>query len=82
MNEAKSLAAWATPSKIFAIVGGAVCIVGGIGLAGLKARGADSMIEAIANGIGYYFIGKGIFMISMVSQFRAAIHKLVGKQDE
>ena len=50
-----------------------MAIFGGIALAGLKARGDDSMIEAIANGMGYYFIGKGIFMIAITLNFREAL---------
>jgi uncharacterized membrane protein len=70
---------WANTSKVFAVIGGVICIFGGLSLVGLKAQGANSMIESIANGMGYYFIGKGVYMISMVMQFRTAIQKLFQK---
>lgn len=79
MSDTNSKATWANPSKVFAIIGGVVCILGGLSLVGLKAAGANSMIESIANGMGYYFIGKGIFMIAMVLQFRTAVQKLFNK---
>jgi hypothetical protein len=66
-------------SKAFAVLGGLICIVGGIGLAGLKAQGANSLLESIANGMGYYFIGKGLYMISMVFQLKAAVENLIAK---
>jgi hypothetical protein len=70
---------WANTSKVFAVIGGVICIFGGLSLVGLKAQGANSMIESIANGMGYYFIGKGMYMIAMVMQFRTAIQKLFAK---
>jgi len=73
---------WATPSKIFAIIGGVVCIVGGISLAGLKAQGSNSMLESIANGMGFYFVGKGTYMIAMVFQLRTAVANLMKKSSE
>ena len=79
MSDTNLEATWANPSKVFAIIGGVVCIFGGLSLVGLKAAGANSMIESIANGMGYYFIGKGIYMIAMVLQFRTAVQKLFDK---
>jgi hypothetical protein len=79
MSDTSAEATWANPSKVFAIIGGVVCIFGGLSLVGLKAAGANSMIESIANGMGYYFIGKGIYMIAMVLQFRTAVQKLFNK---
>lgn len=80
MSDANSEASWATTSKIFAILGGVVCIFGGLSLAGLKAQGVNSMLESIANGMGYYFIGKGTYMIAMVFQLRTAIANLLDKK--
>lgn len=74
--------AWANRSKVFAVIGGVICILGGLSLVGLKAQGANSMIESIANGMGYYFIGKGMYMIAMVIQFRTAIQKLFTKTNK
>lgn len=79
MSDTKSEVSWAKTSKVFAIIGGLVCIFGGIGLIGLKAAGANSMIESIANGMGYYFVGKGVFMIAIVLQFRTALQRLFNK---
>jgi hypothetical protein len=79
MSDTNLEATWANPSKVFAIIGGVVCIFGGLSLVGLKAAGANSMIESIANGMGYYFIGKGIYMIAIVLQFRTAVQKLFNK---
>ncbi len=79
MSDTNSEATWANTSKVFAIIGGVVCIFGGLSLVGLKAAGANSMIESIANGMGYYFIGKGVYMIAIVLQFRTAVQKLFNK---
>lgn len=73
VETADSPATWGKISRGFCIFGGVVAIFGGIGLAGLTARGENSMMEAIANGIGYYCIGKGIFMIAMTLNLREAV---------
>ena len=70
---------WGKVSRGFCIFGGVMAIFGGIALAGLKARGSDSMMEAIANGMGYYFIGKGTFMIAVSLNLREAIRVLRGR---
>lgn len=67
-------------SFIFSIIGGAVSIFGGITLATLKAQGDASLLEALANGIGFYCIGKGIYMIAMVFQLREAEKSLLSKK--
>lgn len=82
MSEQSASVGGGMTSNIFAIIGGVVCIFGGIMLAGLEARGNDSMIEAIANGMGIYFIGKGIYMISMVSQLRGLFRGLMPKSEQ
>jgi hypothetical protein len=79
MSDTTTEDSWANTSKVFAVIGGGVCIFGGLTLVGLKAQGANSMIESIANGMGYYFIGKGMYMIAMVMQFRTAVQKLFQK---
>ncbi len=74
MKEAsESPKSWGKISKGFCVLGGAIAILGGLSLAGLKAQGDSSMIEAIANGMGYYFIGKGIFMIAITLNVREAV---------
>jgi len=64
---------WGSISRGFCIFGGVIAIFGGISLAGLSAGGDNSMMEAIANGIGYYCIGKGTFMIALTLNAREAI---------
>jgi hypothetical protein len=50
------------------IIGGIVCICGGIYLASIKAAAVNSIIESLANGIGWYCMGKGICLISQAIQ--------------
>lgn len=38
------------------------CIYGGVYLLGSHAASQDSYLELIAHGLGYYMIGKGIFV--------------------
>jgi hypothetical protein len=86
MSEKKSLSKMnleemvVTP-RLWAFIGGVVCIFGGISLAWLKAESENSMIESIANGMGYYFIGKGIYMIAMVLELRATVQRFFSQQD-
>jgi hypothetical protein len=77
--EDRAVESWGSASRWFAIIGGVVAIFGGISLVGLKAAGANSMMESIANGIGWYCIGKGIFMMSTPFQLRGAIDRLLSK---
>ena len=51
------------------------CFGAGVYLVGLQAKGEASMIQAIANGMGYYFIGKGFFVLGALL---AAAHKMPG----
>jgi len=53
---------------IGAIVSGVISVLAGLFLAGAKSRGADSMVEILANGIGWYFMARGIYMISTAMQ--------------
>ena len=64
---------WGNVSRGFCILGGIVVIFAGISLAGLRAADSNSMIGSIANGMGWYFIGKGIFMIAMAINFQDAL---------
>lgn len=66
-------------SLFFCIIGGIFCIFGGFSLIGLKAAGENSMIQGIANGIGWYCLGKGIFMIAAPLHARGAFFRLIGK---
>jgi len=53
---------------IGSIIGGLFCIFAGLYLATLKAAASNSLIQYIANGMGVYFIGKGIYIISFSIQ--------------
>lgn len=64
-------------SRFFCIVGGVVAIGGGISLAGLRAASENNLLAAIANGIGWYCIGKGIFMIAMAFQVKEGVLRLI-----
>jgi len=64
---------WGTSSRILGVIGGATAIFGGVTLVGLKAASENSLIEAIAHGLGIYCIGKGVFMIAAVTNMKAAV---------
>ena len=64
---------WGRVSRIFCILGGIFAIMGGAGLAGLRAASDNSMLQSIANGMGLYMIGKGMFMIAITMNFKAAV---------
>jgi hypothetical protein len=54
-------------SYFFCMVGGLFAIFGGVYLLGLEAAsGSDNLFTAIAHGIGFYCVGKGIFMIAIL----------------
>jgi vacuolar-type H+-ATPase subunit I/STV1 len=53
---------------IGAIVSGVISVLAGLFLAATKSRGADNIMEIMANGIGWYFIARGIYMISTSMQ--------------
>lgn len=52
-------------SNVFCVFGGLFAIFGGFQLAFLHSASENNILQAIANGIGWYCIGKGIFMISL-----------------
>ena len=66
-------------SRFFCVIGGIAAIFGGISLAFLKAAGENSLPEAIANGIGWYCIGKGIFMIASPFQLKGAVNLMLNR---
>lgn len=66
-------------SRFFCILGGIAAIFGGLSLAFLKAVGENSLPEAIANGIGWYCIGKGIFMIASPFQLKGAVDLMLNR---
>ena len=58
----------------------AICIIsGGVNLVMIKAAGENSILEAIAHGMGLYFIGKVISMIAITFQVRRAVARLFSK---
>lgn len=64
-------------SRFLCVIGGIVAIGGGISLAGLRAASENNLLAAIANGIGWYCIGKGIFMIAIPFQAKGAVLRLL-----
>lgn len=70
---------WGGASRFFCIVGGLVAIGGGLSLVGLKAASENNMLQSIANGMGWYFIGKGLFMMAIPFQVRGAVARLFSK---
>ena len=67
---------FAMTSLFFCVIGGLVSVGAGIYLASLDAASSNSMFEAIANGMGWYCIGKGIFMMASPFQLRGAAYHL------
>lgn len=61
-------------SKHFAILAGIISIFAGIHLASLQSAASNSLISSIAaypvgqvaNGMGWYFIARGVYMISLL----------------
>lgn len=72
----KEQQSFAITSLVFCILGGIVCIGAGIYLASLNSVGSNSMFEAIANGMGWYCIGKGLFIAASPFQLRGAAYHL------
>lgn len=70
---------WGNASRTICIISGGIAISGGVNLVMLKSAGENSMIEAIAHGMGLYFIGKGIFMMAIPFQVRGAVARLFSK---
>lgn len=48
---------------IASIFSGIICMIGGLLLLSIKEAGSQSLLGVIANGIGIYCIGKGIYVI-------------------
>jgi hypothetical protein len=70
---------WGSSSRAICIISGGIAISGGVNLVMIKAAGENSILEAIAHGMGLYFIGKGIFMIAIPFQVRGAVARLFSK---
>jgi hypothetical protein len=51
-------------SKFFCILSGIIAIFAGVSLASVNAVSQNSLVSAIANGMGWYFISKGMYMIA------------------
>lgn len=52
------------PAKILTIISGLISIFAGIYLASTRAAGSNSLLETLINGIGWYCIARGLYMIS------------------
>lgn len=50
-----------TFTRIWAVLAGLVCVAAGVYLILLQPAVEESLIGAIAHGLGVYFVGKGIF---------------------
>jgi hypothetical protein len=71
---------WGFATRSLCIAGGMIALFGGLNLLFLKAAGENSLTEAIAHGIGWYFVGKGIFMMSAPFHLQSAIHWLIKRR--
>ena len=71
---------WGFATRLFCVAGGLFALFGGLNLLFLKAAGENSLMEAIAHGIGWYFVGKGIFMMTVPFHLQSAIHWLVKRR--
>ena len=65
---------FAVTSLVFCVIGGIASVGAGIYLANLTAASSNNMLQAIANGVGWYCIGKGIFMMASPFQLRGAAY--------
>ncbi|MDH4268624.1 MAG: hypothetical protein OEW45_23645 [Deltaproteobacteria bacterium] len=66
---------------IGSIIGGIICIIGGLCLFLIKAAGSESLLVPISPGIGIYCIGKGIYIIFQGVQLRG-IKNLVERDNK
>jgi hypothetical protein len=83
-NESTSTASelahsWGTGARFFCGLGGLVSVGAGISLVVIEAAGQNSLLEAIAHGMGWYFIGKGLFMTAVAFQVKSAVNHLFSK---
>lgn len=51
-------------AKAFTNIAGLISILAGIYLASTQAAGSNSLMQTLINGIGWYCIARGIFMMS------------------
>lgn len=66
---------------IGAIISGVISVLAGLFLAATKSRGADSIMEIMANGIGWYFVARGIYMISTAMQSNKLLELLEASKE-
>ena len=69
-----SAAGW---PQIVCVLGGIVAIGGGLSLVTLKAASENNLFEAIAHGIGWYCIGKGLFMVAIPFQVKQTLLEIL-----
>jgi hypothetical protein len=70
---------WAVVSRVFLVIGGIVAGFGGVSLVLLESAAENNLIIAIAHGMGWYFIGKAIFMIAIAAQIHGAIERVISR---
>lgn len=51
-------------SGVFSLIAGAISICAGLYLVATRAAGSNSMIEVLAHGMGWYFVARGVYMLS------------------
>ena len=58
-------------SKTFSTIAGVIAIITGLYLATIQAAGRDSLLQVLINGIGWYCVAQGIFMMSSTANIRS-----------
>jgi hypothetical protein len=67
--------------RIWENLPGLICIGAGVYLLVSRTVDPDSYLQTIAHGIGIYFIGKGLFILSTSQLQRSLLSTLRGIQD-
>lgn len=61
---------------IGSIISGLISIAAGIYLISVQARDANSILQIIANGLGWYFVARGIYMMSSAHRIGELVEDL------
>lgn len=70
------------PSQLFNVIAGFIAIISGIYLASVRSAGSNSLIETLCNGIGWYCIARGIFMMTSTASLLSMMQHLFGKNED
>lgn len=62
-------------ARFLGFLAGLVCIGAGVYLLTLRARASDSLIQALANGVGVYCIGRGLGLIASTGMLAQLLPK-------